>query len=271
IIRSAGDVLEDCVFAISTMVRAGSFRPRLSEVSFGRVKDSGGTLGECEFALPDGRTLSLDGKIDRLDVTDMDGKQTAIVFDYKRKDTSFGWPKFYHGLDMQLPIYMLAVRGATIIRIEDVAGAFYMPIETRPKKIALTEMQEKAGAFRHKAKGIFNGDCFRQLDNSDSNGFYNFFVTKKGDQYGYDSRSGALRPEVFENMLRFSKETIIRLAQQITSGCIDVRPYRLNHDSPCSLCEYRSICRFDPQINSYKLLESVNKVGVLDRLEVDDG
>ncbi|MEA3225963.1 MAG: PD-(D/E)XK nuclease family protein, partial [Planctomycetota bacterium] len=38
IIKSAGDVLEDCVLAISTMVHAGSFRPRLSEASFGTVK-----------------------------------------------------------------------------------------------------------------------------------------------------------------------------------------------------------------------------------------
>ncbi|MFZ0035032.1 MAG: PD-(D/E)XK nuclease family protein, partial [Sedimentisphaerales bacterium] len=52
IIRCAGEVLEDCVRAISKMVRAGSFRPCWSEVSFGEVKDSTINLGEYKIKLP---------------------------------------------------------------------------------------------------------------------------------------------------------------------------------------------------------------------------
>ncbi len=67
IIESAGRVLEECTLGLCQMVRAGSFRPLLSEVELraSQVQEVG-RLGRFELPLPDGRVLSLDGKIDRL-------------------------------------------------------------------------------------------------------------------------------------------------------------------------------------------------------------
>jgi ATP-dependent helicase/nuclease subunit B len=273
IIESAGDVLEDCVLAISKMVCAGSFRPRLSEVPFGTVKDASDTLGKCEFSLGDDRVLSLSGKIDRLDIATIDGKETAIVFDYKRRDTSFGWSKFYHGLDMQLPIYMLAIRNAADAGMRNVEGAFYMPIEVSPVKTTLAKLSEDTDSFSYKAKGIFNGTFAQQLDGSASKNskFYNFYVTKDGEPYGSYSSRGALKAVDFEKMLQFAEEKIIQLAGEIACGRIDIRPYRLSQNSPCSYCKYKSVCRFDWQINDYNFLESINKSQALERMGGDDG
>ncbi len=271
IINSAGRVLEDCVMAIARMVRAGSFRPKFSEVSFGKTVGMGETLGNYELVLPDKRELSLDGKIDRLDFADTGDEKITLVFDYKLRDTSFSWSKFCHGLDMQLPIYMLAVRNAGDPVIKNVAGAFYMPIEVGPKKVTFGKVSDRSDDYDYKAKGVFNGDFYQQLDRSDSNTFYNFFVTKKGDQYGYDSISGALRSEVFEKLLRFTEQKITQLAQEIVSGKIDVNPYRLGQVSPCSYCKYKPVCRFDWQINDYNFLESLSKSRVLERIEVVGG
>jgi ATP-dependent helicase/nuclease subunit B len=271
IIISAGGILEDFVLAMAQMVRAGSFRPKLSEVSFGEAGEMRRSLGNYELNLPDGRVLSLNGKIDRLDFSDVEGQEAAIVFDYKRRGTSFNWAEFCHGLDMQLPIYMLAVRNSTGLGAKNVVGAFYMPIEVSPEKATIGRLSDRDDRFEYKAKGIFNGDFFRQLDRSDSNKFYNFFVTKKGDQYGYDSISGAIRPGDFEKVLRFTEYKIIQLALEIASGKIDVSPYRLGHVSPCSYCKYKSVCRFDWQINNYNFLESLGKSQVLERSGVVDG
>jgi len=266
IINIAREYLEDCVLAIAQMVREGSFRPRLSEVSFGEVKDVRDTLGEYELALAGNRVLSLGGKIDRLDIADLDGEKAAIVFDYKRRDTSFSWSKFYYGLDMQLPIYMLAVRNATNAKTQNVVGAFYMPVETKVEGTVLDEIPRIIEKFHHKANGIFNGDFFQQLDKSNSNKFYNFFVTKKGDQYGYKNKSGALRPDAFEGVLRFTHRKIIALAEEILSGEIDIKPYRLNQVRACTNCEYMPVCRFDWQINDYNFLESINKLQALEKI-----
>ncbi|MHC4569586.1 MAG: PD-(D/E)XK nuclease family protein, partial [Planctomycetota bacterium] len=240
IIRSAGDVLEDCVLAISQMVRAGSFRPALSEVSFGRVKEA------CD---------------------------TLIVFDYKRKDTSFSWPTFYHGLDIQLPIYMLAVRRSAGEQAKNVAGSFFMPIEVSPAKATLAKLSQRAEAFDYKAKGIFDGRYARHLDAgaSKDSKYYNFYVTKDDQPYGSYGTRGALRPDAFEKVLTFAEEKIVRLAAEISSGKIEITPYRLNQNSPCGYCEFKSVCRFDWQVNEYNSLESLNKVQVLEKLEGDDG
>jgi ATP-dependent helicase/nuclease subunit B len=268
IIHSACDVLERCVLAVAQMVRAGSFKPTLSEVSFGKVTSSRETIGTYDIALAGGRVLSLSGKIDRLDFADIDGEKITVVFDYKRSKTSFSWPEFFHGLDMQLPIYMLAVRNASGPEKMNPAGAFYMPVEVNPKNTAFAELSKKAESFDYKAKGIFNGRFYRHLDNTVESGwskFYSFGVSSKDEQYGYYKNSDSLKPDDFEKTLTFTKNRIVRLAEEIISGKIDITPYRLNQKSPCSFCEYSSVCRFDWQINDYNVLESLGKFEVLEK------
>ncbi|MHC4085749.1 MAG: PD-(D/E)XK nuclease family protein [Planctomycetota bacterium] len=269
IINSATDVLEDCILAIAQMVRAGSFRPALSEVSFGQVRDTQDTLGKYEIALPDKRLLSLNGKIDRLDIAELDGKKVAAVFDYKRRGMSFSWSKFYYGLDMQLPIYMLAVRNAAGSKTKNAAGAFYMPVETVIGQTALDELPAKGEKFEYKAKGILNGEFFQQLDTSASSGwgkFYNFRISAKDGQYGDYARSGALRPNDFEKVLEYTEKKIVELATEFLSGKIQVSPYRLGTMSPCGYCRYKPVCRFDWQINDYNSLEPLSKLQVLEKM-----
>jgi len=268
IIRSACEVLERCVLAIAQMVRAGSFKPSLSEVSFGNVRDSRETIGTYEISLTDGRILSLAGKIDRLDFAEIDGDKIAVVFDYKRSNTSFSWSKLYHGLDIQLPIYMLAVRNAAGSEKMNAAGAFYMPVDVSPATTTFAELPNKADSFDYKARGIFNGRYFRHLDHIVESGwskFYSFSVTSKDEQYGHYAKSAALMPDDFEQALKFAEDKIGRLAQDILSGKIDITPYRLSQKSPCSFCEYGPVCRFDWQINDYNVLEQINKLQVIEK------
>jgi ATP-dependent helicase/nuclease subunit B len=169
---------------------------------------------------------------------------------------------------------MLAVRNAADTGTKNVAGAFYMPIEVSPKKSTLGKLPDRSDSFEYKAKGIFDGEFYRQLDgqtDSGWSGFYNFCVTAKDEQYGNYARSGALKPKDFEALLQFAGQRIVQLAQEIVSGKIDVSPYRLGQVSPCSYCKYKPVCRFDWQINDYNFLESLGKARVLERAGVVDG
>jgi ATP-dependent helicase/nuclease subunit B len=273
IIHCAGEVLEDCVRAIAEMVRAGSFRPRWSEVSFGQPKEVVESIGEYKVTLPDGRELFLDGKIDRIDVANVDGQDVAIIFDYKRSKYSamFNWSKFYHGLNMQLPIYILAANKAAKSKINNVVGAFFIPVEAPPETTAFTELTKKAEKFQHKANGLFNGRFFQHLDSTNSNKFYNFFVKQDGNQYGYDNISGAIKPDDFEKIMKFTESKFIGFVQEILSGKIDVHPYRLSGESACTYCKYKPVCRFDWQINDYSFLESLGKVGSLEKIKGNNG
>ncbi len=266
IIHAAGEALEDCVMAIAQMVRVGSFKPELSEVSFDNYK----------IGLSENRRLILRGKIDRLDTADVNGEKIGVVFDYKRRAKTFSWSQFYHGLDMQAGIYMSAVREASGLKceIEKVAGAFYMPVEREIKSAGIDDAPVKQDSFNYKAKGIFNGEYSGQLDGIVSSGwskFYNFRVTSKDKQYGNYNVSGVLKPGDFEKVLQFTREKIVQLAEEIIRGKIDISPYRLGGKSPCSYCEYKPVCRFDWQINDYNYLMSLGKTEVLERIGSIDG
>jgi ATP-dependent helicase/nuclease subunit B len=169
---------------------------------------------------------------------------------------------------MQLPIYMLAVRNASRSRVKDIAGAFYMPVEAKVRASALTELPQAGARFSRKAKGIFNGEFARQLDAgaSKDSKFYNFFVTKENEPYGNYGGRDVLRRDDFENVLRFAGKKVVRIAEEIVSGKIDVWPYRIDRRSPCNYCKYKAVCRFDWQINDYNALESINKPQALEEM-----
>ena len=269
VIASASRTLEECVLGISQMVRAGSFRPHLSEAPFGRSPETSEQMGRFELLLPDGRMLSLDGKIDRLDVAEIEGRKVALILDYKRtrSGADFNWGDFYHGLDVQLAIYMLAIQHAGAGVAEDIAGALYMPIETNPETATLAELSEdEPRKFAYKARGIINGAYCFQLDPNASgySQYYNFYVKKKdSDPYGMYGTSNILKPGHFKRLLEWSRASLLRLATDILSGRIDAKPYHRGAERACTYCEYTGVCHFDWQINDYHFLRSVGKTDLM--------
>ena len=274
VIESAGRILEECVLGVRQMVRAGSFRPYLSEVEFGRPQNVAGRLGRFELPLPDGRILSLDGKIDRLDVAQVNGRNVALVLDYKRSRSGalFDWGGFYHGLDIQLALYMLAVRHCGAGIADEVAGALCVPIETTPASATLAELadEEKPRKFPYKAGGVINGAYWQYLDPDavKDSAFYNFYVTAKDQQpYGNYGRTNILTPAHFARLLDWARDTIVRLATEIVSGRIEARPYHCRSERGCTFCDYMAVCHFDWQINDYNFLRSVGKSDLIERLD----
>ena len=81
--------------------------------------------------------------------------------------------------------------------------------------------------------------------------------------------SGAVTAEDFQKVLAFAKTKVIELAKRIVAGDIAVRPYRLGGVSPCSMCEFMPLCRFDWHINDYNFMESLNKTAVLEKIGGD--
>ncbi|MCU0917297.1 MAG: exodeoxyribonuclease V subunit gamma [Planctomycetes bacterium] len=272
IIESAGRILEECVLGLCQMVRAGSFRPVLTEVGFGRPLDVAGKLGHFELPLPEGRVLSLDGKIDRLDVARIDGRKVALIFDYKRTRGSarFKWSDFYHGLDVQLAIYMLAVHHGGAGVADEVAGAVYLPIETTASSATLADLaEEEAGKFPYKADGIINSAYCHHLDAHacGQSVYYNFYTKKDGDPCGMYARTNALTPGHFARMLDWARDSLVRLAIDILSGRIECKPYHRGSERGCANCDYMAVCHFDWQINDYNFLPPAGKSDLIARLD----
>ncbi|MCK4886867.1 MAG: exodeoxyribonuclease V subunit gamma [Planctomycetes bacterium] len=255
IIRQSQETLEDFVLAMSELISAGDFRPIKSELNFGRDEI------DFEIELKSPRKLSLNGKIDRIDVAEVDGKTIALVFDYKSSSRTFDWSKLYNGLDVQMPLYLLAVRKAIgkTLGIDDVAGAFYLPIKVSYSKSSFTEADKNSDKFFYKPKGLFDGRYVNKIDRNceSSRSKYYSFSFKDGEPYGRYGTSSAVKEDDFELMLKFTERKVIALGKDIFTGKIDIKPGRLKKKSPCSNCEFKALCRFDWQINDYNNLKAI--------------
>ena len=132
------------VWALTEQLRKGDFVPSGYEMKFGS------------------------GKIDRIDTCEDENKVYVKVTDYKTGAKSFDITSFYHGLQMQLPVYLNAALDIEQKRHPDQeilpAGIFYYrmkdPIVDKEKNEALLE--EKL-LKELKLDGLVNADemCIR--------------------------------------------------------------------------------------------------------------
>lgn len=258
LLQMAIEQLVQLAKGLKEMIAAGHLSPLATEVKFG---DRG-----IPTQLFSSAGLELRGVIDQIDVLHTPRATAAVVFDYKTGRRSFHWAGWYYGLDIQMPVYLSLVQGQTVegVRIAETAGAFYIPIQSAIEKKELSEMEEPR-KFPFQARGFLDGRFAEQLDSkaNQRSPYYNFAWDKEGRPYSYFSRSGALYPEQFEQLLAATEQKILTLSEQMLTGRIDVAPYQLAGKSPCSLCDYKSVCKFDWQINSYRLLPTMKKEEVL--------
>ena len=266
VIMTAVENVTEAVKGYAKGARAGVFRLYDSEVKFGFEAGK----AECEFVLKDTTTVRLRGVIDRIDTAKIDGKVCALIFDYKLNKRTVSYGKLANRIDMQLPIYMLAVKTVEVDgeKIEDVAGAFYLPVQVKHDDGDLETFDKGEGKFKYKAYGIFDGDRYEELD-AGVNGwseYYNFYKGQKDGAYGNFANSGAVKSEQLEKILEFTQDSIVGLAEEIVDGSISVRPYRMGKVSPCGWCGMRAVCRFDWQVNSYNVMGKPGKSEWLEEL-----
>ncbi|MHC5161989.1 MAG: PD-(D/E)XK nuclease family protein, partial [Planctomycetota bacterium] len=227
IIQSARDVLRRFVPMLAQLSAAGRFKQDAAEMRFGFDQSF-----RLVLPLDNDRDIHLRGLIDRLDTAEIAGKQAAVVFDYKTGGKSVDFAGILYGLDLQLPIYLLAVREKNLTP----AGAFFLPIKTGTDAADASGIDAAEAAF-DKAKGLFDGSFFEALDTHAGGGwsaYYNFFVNKDGDPYSHYKNSGALKPDDFAALLDHTERQIKQLVTDLTAGCIRITPFRKGTESPCS-------------------------------------
>ena len=86
----------------------------------------------------------------------------------------------------------------------------------------------------------------------------------------YRSSSTITRKE-FESLQKYAVKIIKQISNEILSGNIELRPFysQKGKNTPCSYCEYKSICQFNPKFknNNYRYVPNVPKQEILDKLE----
>jgi ATP-dependent helicase/nuclease subunit B len=240
-----------------------AFDPVRVELPF---EQESGEFPAWKVELGNGRHLSLQGRIDRIDIHGTGQAQEAlcVVVDYKSSQRALDPLMMEHGLQLQLPAYLNVLRHwpnpAPLFGVGRLipAGVFYVNLRGRydsggNRDDALEDVEAaRKRAYRH--TGRFDGNVLDLLDNRGAS---------EGDQFNYrrnkDGRiSGnsreALDGNAFVALLDAVEISLRQMGQGIYAGVAQLDPFRKGRLTACNYCEYQSICRIDPWTHSYRVL-----------------
>lgn len=225
-------ILKKTIETISGQIAASSFSPEGYEVSFAFADD----LESVNFTLSEEEKIHLKGRIDRMDVK-QEGNQIYVkVVDYKSGHNEFQLVSLYHGLQLQLVVYLNAAVELMKQKYpdKDVAGAgmFYYHIDDPVIDIQKIKGEPTEEAIRREIfeKLKLSGVGFDDSDDSVEN------KSKKSEREDLETLSG------------FANEKIQDMGRQIYRGDIAVSPYRMDKKTGCDYCPYHGICGFDLHI-----------------------
>ena len=260
--------------AIRYQLKKGSFQPEFFEVPFSMLEE----LPTITVKLSETEKMNLRGRIDRIDLSSDEDIYVKVV-DYKSGNKDFEPAEFYHGLQLQLLLYLNAA--VDLVRqkqpdknIVPAAALYYHiedPILPRPENMPDQDAWEEEIHAKLKTKGTVNGrdDIVRRLDKT---------FEKKSDviPVEYDrngnlsKRSNAFSQQDFEQLLRYTNEKVAMLGREILSGKICVNPYEAKQSCACTYCDFRAVCKLDDKIPGFEkrklspmtketLIEEINK------------
>ena len=274
------------IWAVTKQMELGKFETIRSEFSFdilaGRQYDREG--------LEDDGLMHLIGRIDRIDTCKEDDSTFVKIVDYKtgRKDMSLS--DVYHGLQMQLVIYLSSGLDMAsgdfndkdsndVKKIVIPAGMLYYNISDpiiegkADKEEAENEMLKSL-----MMRGIVNEDDpvlpyidmnfmtdTGQLPPKLSSIVAPFATDKDGN---LKKQSKAITTDDFDKLIAYTRKNIIRMSNEIMSGNTLVNPYKKNDSSKktaCEYCAYHDICRFDARIqdSGYRVLNKISDDDVM--------
>jgi ATP-dependent helicase/nuclease subunit B len=279
--RTLGIVLE----GERRRARSGDLRPLGVEVIFGGSRASAkqsaapGTksisLPVLQIATPGGARVELNGKIDRVDASQMGVGTMAAVIDYKSaRYMSLDLSRVYHGLSLQLSVYALVMRE---LRGMQPIAALYLPLglaRRRARSIAkgAQEPGPDSDDFYRKNKphGVVDAAAIAHLDRvsgddaESKSGWYSIGFNKKEPKV--PTRTDMLLHGDFATLMEFVRWKIGAMADDLMAGHIAPAPYREKKNTPCQYCDFVSLCPFDRASGVFRVMpklerqEAVNKM-----------
>ena len=243
------------VWALTRQLEKGDFVPSGYELKFGS------------------------GKIDRIDTCEDEDRVYVKVTDYKTGMKSFDITAFYHGLQIQLPVYLNAAMEIEEKKHPDreicPAGIFYYRIQDPFVNRADTEEEVENRMLKElRLDGLVNGDAqvVDHLEHDLSGNSVRFPVGRNKDG-SLSKASRVLTPGEFRTMLAYTKIMESELKEKMYEGEVQAEPYELNGATGCDYCECRDICGFDPRIDGcrYRQLEKYSLEEAVEMMRLKTG
>ena len=273
VLRRMEKTIRQTVWALTGQVRKGKFVPRAFEVDFSRVSD----LDALEFALDEMHRMRLRGKIDRLDTYETEQKVYVKIVDYKSGNQDFDLLRLYHGLQIQLVLYLgAAMEGVSKANPgkEVLPGAmFYYHIDhplADGNRFQKPEEVEQEIFRQLKMRGLVNSqpEVIDALDTGLTGRSDVMPVTLKKDRTP-GAVSSVMEQKQMSLLYDYVRQQIADTGRHILEGDFDCRPYLLGQRGGCDYCGYHSICGFDRKLEGYRCrrLEQLTDEEIMARIK----
>ena len=260
------------VWTLTEHMQRGGFKLLGNEIRFG----IGQPYPPIEIALPDGETVYLEGRIDRVDVLEDDENAYVKIIDYKSGNTDFRLSDAYYGLKIQLMVYLEAVLNhqsrQTSKKVKP-AGIFYFKIDDPMIKTEkdLIEEIEKEIRKELKMKGLVLKDTriVRCID-SEIEGHSEILPVGLGKEDKFYSGSSVATDVEFSILLEHVHNLLQERIHQMLHGNIAIRPVKIAKRKACDFCDYHPICQFDTILegNRYRNLKMLSDEEVMERIRM---
>lgn len=269
-------IFKQTIWALTTQVRKGRFVPNEFEVAFSKADH----LDALTFDLEQENHIRLRGRIDRLDTCIDDNRMYVKVIDYKSGSTKFDLIKLYHGMQLQLIVYMNAameLEKKKHAQKEIVPGGLFYyhiddPVIEITGEVSEEEIQE-AILKELKPDGLVNKEeaVYRAMDDAfeQKSDVIPVEIKKNGE---LSARSSVASAEEFAILSEYVNHSIVNMGNAIYEGTVEVSPFVEGQTSSCDYCPYKAICGFDRKIEGYQERKprKLDKREILERMESDN-
>lgn len=266
-------ILTRTVLTLQQHLKQGSFQPDDYELSFRFAED----LDSIHVDLSEEEKMHLQGRIDRIDVSEDAEHVYVKVIDYKSGNKKFDLAALYYGLQLQLVVYMNAAMELESRKHPDKeivpAALLYYHIDdpTIETPVELTQEQINEEILtKLRMNGVVNSDpaVVERLDRFLQDKSKVIPVEKKKDG-SFSSRSGILSREEMQLVSAYVDTKIRQIGREILDGKIAANPYEKGNEEACTYCAYKKVCGFDGSIPGYekRQLEDLDKQTLMQRMQ----
>ncbi len=266
-------ILTRTVLTLQQHLKQGSFQPDDYELSFRFAEN----LDSIHVDLSEEEKMHLQGRIDRIDVSEDAEHVYVKVIDYKSGNKKFDLAALYYGLQLQLVVYMNAAMELESRKHPDKeivpAALLYYHIDdpTIETPVELTDEQINEQILaKLRMNGVVNSDpeVVERLDHYLQDKSAVIPVEKKKDG-SFSARSGILSREEMQLVSAYVDAKIRDIGREILDGKIAANPYEKGNEEACTYCAYKKVCGFDGSIPGYekRQLEDLDKQTLMQRMQ----
>ncbi|MDN4523738.1 helicase-exonuclease AddAB subunit AddB [Fictibacillus fluitans] len=270
------DIVGRASHMLSEHARASGFSPVGLELGFGNQQP----LPPLKYTLPNGTSMEIIGRIDRVDSAEGSQGLMLRIIDYKSSSTGLNLSEVYYGIALQMLTYLDVVISHSVDWLgkeAHPAGVLYFhihnPLLSQKKLLTFEEIQQELFK-RFKMKGLVLADTetVQLMDTAfeKKSDIIPVSLTSKGF---HPTHSSVATEEDFTSMTRYVRKVIKDVGTDITEGVIDIAPYQMKNKMPCTFCSYRSVCQFDQSLeeNQYRLLKQESDDEILAKMREEGG